>query len=69
MNDDYAPPSVREVCEWKDRTAKETEGMTRSQVIEFYRSRADEMQRRLGLTLEGRPAAQVVLRASEPTAK
>ena len=56
---DHVPPSLREVWGWKRRTDEVTKSMSRRQIIEFYRDRADDVQRKLGLELPTRSPGTV----------
>jgi hypothetical protein len=48
---------MKEVWEWKRRAEETTRGMSASEIIEFYRKRADEVQQELGISLPSQPAA------------
>ena len=50
MNDPI-DETMREVWEWKRQDEEATRGMTRAELIEYYRSGADEIERRWGLHL------------------
>ncbi len=52
---DFVPPSLQEVWDWKKAAEEETRGMTREQLIEFYRQAGDEFEKQLGLRLPRRP--------------
>ncbi|HKQ49381.1 MAG TPA: hypothetical protein VJZ71_15025 [Phycisphaerae bacterium] len=54
MND-FVPPSLQEVWDWKKAAEEETRGMTREQLIEFYRQAGDEFEKQLGASLPRRP--------------
>lgn len=54
---DFVPPGLNEVWDWKKRAEEETKSMSREQLIEFYKTKADEVQRRLNLVLVATPAA------------
>jgi len=49
-----------EVWDWKQEVEEAMRGMDPSAVIEFYRKRAEEVQRKLGLDLASQPAADAV---------
>jgi hypothetical protein len=49
--------AMQEVRGWKLRGAKATQGLTAADLIRFYRERADEVERKFGLTLTSRGAA------------
>lgn len=52
---DFVPPSLQEVWDWKKAAEEETRGMTREQLIEFYRRMSDEFEKRLGQRLPRQP--------------
>lgn len=56
------PKSVEESCEWKRRGEAATASMSPRELIEFYRSKADEFQRSLGLDLPRRDASALDIR-------
>ena len=58
MTDAPMPESVAEVCEWKERAAVATKGMTREQLINYYRRKGDEFEQKLGLNLVRIPAGE-----------
>jgi hypothetical protein len=55
---DTAFPSLKEVWEWKRQTEEETKGMSREQLIDFYRRKGREALQRFGIDLPTRPAGQ-----------
>lgn len=56
MND-FVPPSLQEVWDWKKAAEDETRGMTREELIEFYRKAGDEFEKQLDQRLP-RPSDQ-----------
>jgi len=48
---------MQEVWDWKRKSEEATRGMSAAAVIDFYRRRADEVQRQLELDLPSQPAA------------
>ncbi|MBN2560164.1 MAG: hypothetical protein JXQ75_04465 [Phycisphaerae bacterium] len=56
MND-RVDQAMQEVWDWKRKSEEATRGMAPSAVIDFYRKRADEVQRQLGLDIPAQPAA------------
>ncbi len=55
---DFVPPSLQEVWDWKARADEETRGMSREELIEFYRQAAERFERELGLDLPEEPASE-----------
>jgi hypothetical protein len=58
MSIDPVPQSLREVWDSKQRADEDTRGMSRKELIRYYREKADEAERRLGLKLERQPASK-----------
>lgn len=54
---DPTPKSVNDACDWKRRQDEQTEGLSREELIQFFRTAADEVEARLGLNLSTRPAS------------
>jgi len=50
--------ALAEVWEWKRRAEEATQGMSPNEVMAFYRVAAEEAERRLGVRLRSRPAAE-----------
>ncbi len=50
MNE-YAPPSLQEVWDWKKKSEDETRGLSRAQLIEFYRQAGSDFEKKLGVNL------------------
>jgi len=54
---DFVPPSLQEVWDWKKAAEEETRGMTRAQLIEFYRQTGDEFEKQMGVSLPRQPGS------------
>ena len=54
---DPATEAMKEVWAWKREAEKATEGMSTTQLIEFYRRQAEDTERRMGLQLRTRNAS------------
>ena len=55
--DDHVDRAMEELWEWKRQAEEATRGMDRAALIEFCRTQADEVQRKLGLNLTSQSAA------------
>ena len=53
---DRVDRAMQEVWDWKRQAEEATHDMDAPAVIEFYRKRADEVQRKLRLDLTAQPA-------------
>ncbi len=53
---ELVPPSLQEAWDWKTRAEEETRGMSREELIQFYRQAAERFERELGLDLPEEPA-------------
>lgn len=56
---EFIPASMREVWDWKRRSAGTTDGMTPEQLVEYYRSKAVEAEKKLGVHLRRVPASSI----------
>jgi len=57
MSNSAVPASLRELWEIKQRAEDETRGFSREELAQYYQAKADEAERRLGISLNSRPAA------------
>jgi|GEM_PF-3352912 len=67
MSSSNVPPTLREVWESKQRADAETRGMSREELIRYYREHADEAARRLGIKLHAQPASKARSSSREAT--
>lgn len=49
--------AMQEIWDWKRRAEEATRDMDRSDLIDFYRKQATDVQRKLGVDLPSQPAA------------
>jgi hypothetical protein len=57
MSNSTIPPTLQEIWDSKQRAEDATRGMSREELIQYYRDRADEAECRLGIKLKRRAAA------------
>lgn len=52
---DFVPPSLKETWDWKKKAEDRTKGMSRDELINYYREAADSFEKALGITLPRKP--------------
>jgi len=51
---------MHEIWDWKRKAEQDTRGMSKAELIEYYRAEADNVQKKYGLDLQSQTASQAV---------